>query len=541
MTMQSNGDSTAAQQKPLQRADEAEDLLDSVKASVIQFIRAADEDAATKGEGHGLQRDGQGPRTTLVEHHPPKKLQKLLDLHLPHQGQGKDGLLDAVNKLLKYSVNTWDQGFLDKLYASTTPVGLAADLLLSSLNTNLHVYQVSPALTIVEKQTAKALATMFGLTGAFAGGVSQPGGSAANQTSMVIARNCMFPETKTKGYEGKRFVVFTSAHGHYSAEKAAQMFGFGSEGVKSVPVDENGCMKPAELDRMVTESLSAGETPFYVNATAGTTVLGSFDPLDAIADVCEKHNLWLHVDGSWGGPVIFSEKQKHKLAGSHRADTIALCPHKMMGVPLTCTFLLGNDLRKFHKGMTLPAGYLFHASDDNDDNANADSSAIASHAPSDAHPPSHHDHHNDNREIFDLADLTPQCGRRGDSLKLALSWIYSGTSGYASYIDAAFATAAHLADLVAEHPDFSLVSENPPPCLQVCFYFRKQRGEGAAKGNSRMTEEVSRRLVPRGFMVDYAPGEEGRFFRVVVSGQTRWGTVEGLVKAIGEVGGGVEV
>ncbi|KAK0251031.1 Glutamate decarboxylase 2 [Friedmanniomyces endolithicus] len=539
--MQSNGGSAAAQQTPLQRADEAEDLLDSVKASVIQFIRAADEDAATKGEGHGLQRDGQGPRTTLVEHHPPKKLQKLLDLHLPDQGQGKDGLLDAVNKLLKYSVNTWDQGFLDKLYASTTPVGLAADLLLSSLNTNLHVYQVSPALTIVEKQTAKALATMFGLKGPFAGGVSQPGGSAANQTSMVIARNCLFPETKTKGYEGKRFVVFTSAHGHYSAEKAAQMFGFGSEGVKSVPVDEKGCMKPAELDRMVQESLSAGETPFYVNATAGTTVLGSFDPLDAIADVCERHNLWLHVDGSWGGPVIFSEKQRHKLAGSHRADTIALCPHKMMSVPLTCTFLLGNDLRKFHKGMTLPAGYLFHASDDNDDNANADSSAIASHAPSDAHPPSHHDHHNDNREIFDLADLTPQCGRRGDSLKLALSWIYSGTAGYAAYIDAAFATAAHLADLIAKHPDFTLVSENPPPCLQVCFYFRKQPGEGAAKGNSRTTEEVSRRLVPRGFMVDYAPGEEGRFFRVVVSGQTRWGTVEGLVKAIEEVGEGVKV
>ncbi|KAK0856488.1 Glutamate decarboxylase 2 [Friedmanniomyces endolithicus] len=541
MTMQSNGDSTAAQQKPLQRADEAENLLDSVKASVIHFIRAADEDAATKGEGHGLQRDGQGPRTTLVEHHPPKKLQKLLDLNLPDQGQGKDGLMNAVNKLLKYSVNTWDQGFLDKLYASTTPVGLAADLLLSSLNTNLHVYQVSPALTIVEKQTAKALATMFGLTGPFAGGVSQPGGSAANQTSMVIARNCLFPETKTKGYEGKRFVVFTSAHGHYSAEKAAQMFGFGSEGVKSVPVDEMGCMKPAELDRMVQESLSAGETPFYVNATAGTTVLGSFDPLDAIADVCEKHNLWLHVDGSWGGPVVFSEKQRHKLAGSHRADTIALCPHKMMSVPLTCTFILGNDLRKFHKGMTLPAGYLFHASDDNDDNVNADSSAIASHAPSDAHPPSHHDHHNDNREIFDLADLTPQCGRRGDSLKLALSWIYSGTSGYASYIDAAFATAAHLADLISKHPDFTLVSENPPPCLQVCFYFRKQLGEVGAKGNSRMTEEVSRRLVPRGFMVDYAPGEEGRFFRVVVSGQTRWGTVEGLVKAIEEVGGGVEV
>lgn len=68
--------------------------------------------------------------------------------------------------------------------------------------------------------------------------------------SMVVARNCLHPETKAYGYGGKRFVIFTSAHGHYSAEKAAQMIGFGSEGVKSVPVDEHGCMRPNELHRM---------------------------------------------------------------------------------------------------------------------------------------------------------------------------------------------------------------------------------------------------------------------------------------------------
>ncbi|KAK5686033.1 Glutamate decarboxylase 2 [Elasticomyces elasticus] len=523
------------QQKPLQRADEAEDLLNTVQASVIQFIRAADEDAATKGEGHGLQQSGQGPRTTLVEHHPPKKLQQLMNIDLPEQGLGKDGLVSAVNDVLKYSVNTWDQGFLDKLYASITPVGLAADLLLSSLNTNLHVFQVSPALTVIEKQTAKALAKLFGLKGTFAGGVSQPGGSAANQTSMIIARNCLFPETKTKGYEGKKFVIFTSAHGHYSAEKAAQISGFGSDGVKSVPVDEKGCMIPSDLERMILEAKEAGQTPFYVNATAGTTVLGSFDPLEEIADVCEKHNLWLHVDGSWGGPVVFSEKQRRKLKGSHRANTIALCPHKMMNVPLTCTFLLGNDMRQFHHGMTLPAGYLFHSSDDAADTETKghDQSAVDTDA-QDSHP----QQENDVKEVWDLADLTPQCGRRGDSLKLALSWIYYGTSGYADYIDGAYDIAAHLANLVASNSKFSLVSENPPPCLQICFYFDKQTDK---QKNSKMTAEVSRRLVPRGFMIDYSPGEQGKFFRVVVNGQTRKETVEGLVKAIEEVGSSVKL
>lgn len=476
-------------------------------------------------EGHGLQQKGKGPRSVLVEHHPPQKLTPLLDVSLPDEGTGKDGLLQAVQKVLQYSVNTWDQGFLDKLYAATTPVGLAADLLLSALNSNLHVYQVSPALTVIEKQTTRKMAELYGFKGTYAGGVSQPGGSAANLSSIIIARNNLYPESKTEGYGDKKFVLFTSAHGHYSLEKAAQICGFGSNAVIPIAVDERGCMQPESLDAAIEKAKKDGKTPFYVNATAGTTVLGSFDPLHAIADICQKHKLWMHVDGSWGGPVIFSAKHKHKLAGVERANTIALCPHKMMGVPLTCTFLLGQDLRQFHKGMTLPAGYLFHQPDAA---PNGDASAIDSHAPE--------EHSQPEQEFWDLADITPQCGRRGDSLKVALSWIYHGSAGFESYIDSAFEKAAHMAELVSQNPKFSLVSTNPPPCLQVCFYFNKQSGEGRQEKNGKMTAEVSKKLIPRGFMVDYAPGEHGKFFRVVVNGQTKKGTVEGLVKAIEEVG-----
>jgi glutamate/tyrosine decarboxylase-like PLP-dependent enzyme len=468
----------------------------------------------------------------LVEHHPPQKLGPLLDVSLPDEGRGKDGLLQAMQKVLQYSVNTWDQGFLDKLYAATTPVGLAADLLLSALNSNLHVYQVSPALTMIEKQTTRKMAELFGFKGTYAGGVSQPGGSAANLSSIIIARNNLYPETKTEGYGNKKFVLFTSAHGHYSLEKAAQICGFGSNSVIGVPVDKRGCMKPESLDAAIEKAKSDGKTPFYVNATAGTTVLGSFDPLPEIADICQKHKLWMHVDGSWGAPVIFSAKQKHKLKGVERANTVALCPHKMMGIPLTCTFLLGQDLRQFHKGMTLPAGYLFHQPDP----ANGDSkdfSAVDTQA-LDEHP----DIEEPVQEYWDLADITPQCGRRGDSLKVALSWIYHGSAGFESYVDAAFEQAANFAELVSQNPKFSLVSTNPPPCLQVCFYFNKQSD---ASKNSQMTAEVSKKLIPRGFMIDYAPGEEGKFFRVVVNGQTQKGTVEGLVKAIEEVGDATQV
>lgn len=452
-----------------------------------------------------------------MEHHKPQKLIQLLDFELPNEAQGRAGFLKWMQKILQYSVNTWDQGFMDKLYASPDAAGVASELILAVLNTNLHVYQVSPALTIIEKTTARTLANLFGFSGPHAGGISVQGGSAANTTSIVVARNHLFPDTKDEGNfaSGRRLVLFTSKHGHYSIEKAARMLGFGSSAVWTVPTDSSGCMVPDGLSNMIDRAKTAGFTPFYVNATAGTTVLGSYDPLGPIAAICKAHSVWLHVDASWGGPAIFSAKHAFKLSGCHLADSIAINPHKMMGVPLTCSFLLSPDLRQFHAANTIPASYLFHSSSES------------------SLPPNP-------SEIFDLADLTLQCGRRGDSLKLALGWIFYGREGYEKQIDRAFSTAAYMASLVAQHPDLILVSENPPPCLQICFYCAPGRimSESRAE-NSEFTENIVKGLVPRGFMVDYAPGDKGAFLRVVVNRGTRNETVHGLLEAVVQIGKGI--
>ena len=106
---------------------------------IVPFIRSADDDAAAKHTGHGLAIPGGGPRTSLVEHHKPEKLVNLMKFDLPGNGKGKDGLLSTVEQVLNYSVNTWDQGFLDKLYASTNAVGVISELLLAVLNTNVSV------------------------------------------------------------------------------------------------------------------------------------------------------------------------------------------------------------------------------------------------------------------------------------------------------------------------------------------------------------------------------------------------------------------
>lgn len=505
---------------------------------MIPFIQSADDSAtAPQKATNGANGNGAQSGTALVDSKKPEELLKILQLELPQKGKKQEGLIEVLRKVLRYSVNTWHQGFLDKLYASTNAPGVASELILAALNTNVHVYQVSPALTVIEKYTGQQLAELFGLNGPRAGGISVQGGSASNTTSIVIARNNLFPETKSEGNGGHRFVLFTSAHGHYSIEKAAQMLGMGSAAAWAVPIDNQGRMIPAELEKLVQKARDEGRTPFYVNATAGTTVMGSFDPFEEIAAICNKHRLWFHIDGSWGGSFAFSKREKHKLTGSEKANSIAINPHKMLGVPVTCSFLLAADMRQFHRANTLPAGYLFH---NNEDEPQEQSSEIAVESP----------------EVWDLADLTLQCGRKADSLKLFLGWTYYGTEGYEQQIDSACSVATHLASIIAQNPNFILVSENPPPCLQVCFYYAPgkdlvyPRGKAGVvsneiqrgQQNSKVTEQITGAIVDQGFMVDYAPPSgdaqagNGKFFRCVANVATTKETVEGLVRAVEEVG-----
>ena len=542
------------------RASELRSLLEIVLQQIVPFAEAADKEVATYDSRSAVQ------TTSLVDSHSPKELSSLLEqfLSTASKPRGQDGFRSDVETILRYSVNTMSPGFMDKLYTAPVPPGIVADLILSVLNTNVHIYRTSPVLTLIEKSVTKALASLFGLDGPRAGGINVQGGSSGNATAIVIARNTLYPRTKQHGnsVDGLKLVLFTSAHGHYSIEKSAMSCGLGSEAVISVPADPvTGAIIPSELEKSVVNAIAHGRTPFFVNATAGTTVLGSFDPFAQIAAIASKHNVWFHIDGAWGGSFIFSDKLRYeRLKGCELADSIAINPHKMMGVPITCSFLLAKDLKQFHDANTLRAGYLFHDADDETlesgilDSGNGDDE-VNGHVSSETE--------NNWQEPNDLADMTLQCGRRGDSLKLFMAWQYYGTEGYREKIENAYEVACHMMSFIEKKEDFVLVSENPPPCLQVCFYYAPNGsllfGEGAdqiqppeaataahkdallEKYNSKVTERITRALVSRGFMIDFAPALgghtwKGKFFRVVVSIQTSKETVERLVREIEELG-----
>ena len=529
------------QNRAATNADEIAQLYQQVLKTAGPWLKSADDDVLA--DPATIAADQSRKRPAIVHSQTAEQLNKVLDLNIGEQGV--EDMSDLIDKIFENSVNTTSPGFMDKLYSSPSPPGLAADLMLSILNTNSHVFTVSPALTVVEKYTGKRLANQFGLMEDVSGGVSLPGGAMSNLTALLVARNIMFPQVITDGVGSlsKPLAMFTSDASHYSMIAAAQNLGLGGKSVRKVAsVDD--AMDPEALDREMQKAVDEGHVPFYVGATAGTTVRGAYDDLRAIAAVAKKYGAWFHVDACWGGGAIFSPTHKHKLDGSELADTIAFNPHKMLGVPLTSSFLLGRDLRTFWTANRLEAGYLFHgdaelAQSDATSDAKAGSngqleegedwrtSARIMNAP---HPD----------KVVDMAQFTTQCGRRPDAIKLYAHWRYYGTEGIAQHIDTAFEGAKILLDLVRRSESLSAVEAGDPPCAQACFYYAGTKGNlGPEK---RITREIVDRLVDYGWMTDFAPGKtkQEEYLRVVCNRLTTEQIIINLVKAVELVGRQVE-
>ncbi|KAI9472389.1 MAG: pyridoxal phosphate-dependent transferase [Benjaminiella poitrasii] len=466
--------------KDVDQAKELEIMLNRMQEMIIDFVK-----------------EGQKEALPVVNYKSPEELYETFDFKLPKSGAGIEGTFELIQSTMKYSVNSWNPRFMDKLYAGTNPIGVISELLLAVLNSNTHVYHVSPVFTLMEIQVTKATGQLLNM-GENAGGLLCPGGAASNLLAMVTARNKLFPMIKTEGYYPRpmnpnarygQLKVFTSLHSHYSIDKAAQVMGLGTNNIIKVPVDNAGRMKVDELERLIVESIERGETPFFINATAGTTVLGAFDPIRAISTVAKKYHCWLHVDGSWGGGAVFSDKvrkERNWFDGSELADTFTLNPHKLLGVPLQCSMLItphdGHLL--FAQSNTLTADYLFHGNP------------------------------------YDLGTGTIGCGRRPDAAKLFLAWKFYGQEGLGSRIDRALASAEIFTDMVRAraHKGFQLVRD-PSLFLQICFWFVPPQIKQTIENISKITRELHQRINQSGeFLVDHAPllGEPD-FFRVVIN------------------------
>ena len=173
----------------------------------------------------------------------------------------------------------------------------------------MHTYQVGPVATLMELELIRQWNQLVRFENGE--GVMVSGGSQANLIGMMLARHQVCPDNKSKGFEGRTLVAYVSDQAHYSGQKAANVLGIGTDNLIAVESDEEGRIKPEALQMEIDKSIAKGHLPFFISLTAGTTVIGAYDPVAPCSEIARKHNIWLHIDGAWGGPILFSEKHRH--------------------------------------------------------------------------------------------------------------------------------------------------------------------------------------------------------------------------------------
>jgi len=275
----------------------------------------------------------------------PKELQNLLGgISLPENGVSADKLLASTSKLLfDNSLFNGHPKFFGFITSSATPIGALADLLAASVNPNVGGQILSPMATEIEKQTVTWLAEFIGVSPSY-GGVLVSGGNMANFTAFLAARTAKAPKSiKEIGLSNntKQLISYCSKSTHTWIDKAAILFGHGSNSIRWIPTNASNKMDIQILEQTVKEDLKNGHLPFMVVGTAGDVSTGVVDNLEAIATICKAHDLWFHIDGAYGIPAAVIPELKELFAGVEEADSIALDPHKWLYSPLEagCTLV----------------------------------------------------------------------------------------------------------------------------------------------------------------------------------------------------------
>ena len=339
------------------------------------------------------------------------------------------------------------------------PAAVWTEPLVAALNQSLAVREMSPTASAVESTVIRWLCDAVGFGGA-SGGTLTSGGTEATFAALLAARSHAIPDVWRDGIGDDPPVVVCGEHAHYAVSRAVGEMGLGLRNVVPVP-SRAWAMDVAALGSTLDRLTSEGRRVMAVVATAGSTATGSFDDLHRIADICDAHDLWLHVDGAHGASALLSGEHRHRLAGLERARSLAWDPHKMMLLPLSAGVVLVRDERDLERAFAQQAPYLFHGDDEGERNPDAGVRSF-------------------------------QCSRRADALKLWVAFQRHGADGLGALYDHLCATARSLHARLEAHPRF--VTLHAPESNILCF-----RWTGPADlslGDERL-DEVNRALRER--------------------------------------------
>ena len=358
-----------------------------------------------------------------------------LDLELSDEPIDEENFKEALEDLVLKTPRTATNAFFNQLFGGRNEKAVLGDLLAVMLNNSMYTYKAAGPQVGVEKAIINEVCKLIGWS-ENGGGTIASGGSMTNFMSMLMARDKANSQIADRGFQNEQLTVYTSEESHYSIPKNAAFSGIGRDNIQYIGTDEYGRMDVEELRRRIQEDIKNGKKPTLVNLTAGTTVLGAFDPVHEIAPICEKYNVWLHLDGAYCGSVLFSNKYKHLIKGVEQVDSFSFNAHKMIGTPLTCSLIMVKNKEHLYDSFNNEASYLYQTDYDE----------------------------------FNLGKTSLQCGRRNDALKFWTLWKSVGTKGLEKIVDKQFELADIARDYIKNNDNYT--SYGIDDSISICFNYK---------------------------------------------------------------------
>jgi aromatic-L-amino-acid decarboxylase len=378
----------------------------------------------------------------------PGQIKNAVPASPPDAAESMDLILADLDRIVTPGMTHWNHpAFFAYFAISGSAPGILAEALSAAFNVNAMMWRTSPAATELEEVTLDWLRQLLGLSSNFSG-VIYDTASISSLCAIAAAREAVpgFPvreeglgwtpprEPGSSLPSHFRLRLYCSEHAHSSIDKSAITLGLGQAGLRKIPTDNKFRMDPKSLAAAVSEDRKNGWTPFCVVATAGTTSMTSVDPVPAMADICKREGLWLHVDGAYGGTAAILPEMRWVLEGIEQADSLVLNPHKWLFTPVDLSVLYCQRMDVLRQAFSLVPEYLRASGID---------------------------------QVPNFMDYGPQLGRRFRALKLWFVMRYYGADGLRARIRKHIVLAQGFAEWVDGNPDFERMADTQ--LSTVCF------------------------------------------------------------------------
>jgi len=387
----------------------------------------------------------------------PDDVKKALPTSAPEFGESFSAVLDDVDNIILPAVTHWNHPNFHGLFStSTSSVGVFAEMFAAAFDMKAMLWRTAPASTELEDIVLDWLRQMTGLPDIFEG-IIYDTASVSTMHAIAAARERADPNSRKLGLAGRvdapKMRVYVSEHVHSSIDKSVITLGLGLESLRKIETNERFEMQAEKLAEAIEEDIAAGLIPICVIPTIGTTSTTSIDPVAAVADICEKHGIWMHVDAAYSGSAAILPELQPLFDGWERADSIVMNPHKWFFTPFDLSVLYCRDLDDLKKAFSLVPEYL---------------------------------RTDDAASVKNGMDYGIQLGRRFRSLKLWFVMRYFGRAGLIGRIREHCRLARLFASWVEESPNWEIAA--PVPFALVCFRAKAADTEAA----NTLNEEIMR-------------------------------------------------